>query len=307
MQTIEKATASLTRAGDVFYVSLSRIEPSPFQAREWFDPDKLQELALDIESTGGVLQPILLRPHPTREGWFQLVAGERRWRATNLTILDVIRSTVRDIDDLEAARIGLSENLQNESLTDLEEAKGVWKFIAQSDELGEESNKTAIARKLSKSWTFVDNVYKLLALPEEFLDIARRKRGVKSSLFAIQEVKEPKRQEKYLAQVKSGSSFREVKKSIEADNSQIAIQKATTKAPDVQTEARTKAVAKGQTGSVSRGQQVTGGVSHAEAREQCTRGFHILSDYIPHLSDADFEKYVAPFARRILRGDLARR
>ena len=307
MQNIEKATDNLARAGDVFYVPLDRIEPSPFQAREWFDPEKLRELANDIEASHGVLQPILLRPHPTREGWFQLVAGERRWRATGLTILDTIRATVRDIDDLEASRLGLSENIQNESLTDLEEAKGVWKFIGQSDELGEDSSKTAIARKLGKSWTFVDNIYKLLDLPDEFLDIARRKRGVKSSLFAILEVKEPERQTQYLAQVEGGASVRAIQKAIAADDAEIAITKATNKAPDAQTESRTRAVAQGKTGSVSRGQQLTGGTSHAEAREQCTRGFRILSDYIPHLSDADFEKYVAPFARRILRGDLARR
>ena len=74
-------TRTLERADDVFLAPTDRIERSPFQPREFFDEQAIAELADDIEQRGGVLHPILLRPHPRREGWFQLVTGERRWRA----------------------------------------------------------------------------------------------------------------------------------------------------------------------------------------------------------------------------------
>jgi ParB family chromosome partitioning protein len=301
-------TRGLERADDVFHAPCDRIEVSPYQAREFFDPEKLEELAEDIVEKGGVLHPILLRPHPTREGWFQLVAGERRWRATMMRFGKTIRATVRDWNDIQAAEIGLQENLKDESLTDFEEAKGtraLWEMYAKQ---GAEYNDTQFARLMKKSVTFITNCWKLLKLDAELLEIAKGRRGVKTSLIAINKVQDSTRRAKYSEMVKRGDSWEKVDNAIKEDNLKAANAVAASKAPDSQTDARQKAHAQGNSSSMSRGRMVTTpkGPSRQEKRLNVLRLQNEFIAATKDLNNEDYEELAVAFCRRFVRGDLAR-
>lgn len=294
----------LQPAADVFRVPVERIEPSPFQAREYFPEQELNELAEDIRERG-LLQPILLRPHPRRDGWFQLVAGERRWRAHQIALLEHITATVRAMDDREAREAGLRENLQRGQLTDFEAAKGVVEMVRDYEKDGIPVSDREAARKIGKSVTFVRNCYDVLGLSDDLLEIARRRQNVKSALFLIDPIKDEPRREKYKMMVESGDGVRKIQSAIDRDEQEAKLSRVAGRAPDVQTQSRVVASARGENASMSRGERVVG-PSRSEARQECARHMEALSKWLPHLSDEDFRKFAEPFARRILRGDLAR-
>ena len=107
------------RSSGVRYVPIDRISPNPEQPRLAFDPGSLEELAASIREHG-VLQPILVRPLGNNE--YQLIAGERRWRASRAAGLTTIPALVEDIDDATAMEISIIENLQREDISPLDEA-----------------------------------------------------------------------------------------------------------------------------------------------------------------------------------------
>lgn len=136
---------------------LSEIEPNRTQPRKEFDEAALQDLA-DSIAKHGVLQPILVRPMPT--GGYQIVAGERRWRASRLAGLDKVPVVVRDMPDSEAMEIALIENLQREDLNPMEEAEGYRVLMEQFSMTQDE-----VASRLGKSRPFIANAVRLLGLP----------------------------------------------------------------------------------------------------------------------------------------------
>ena len=140
-------------------VAIADIRPHPEQPRRHFDAIALDELAASIKERG-VLQPILLRPDPAGQG-YQLVAGERRWRAAQRAGLHHIPAIVRQLDEEQTIAIALVENIQREDLNAIEEAQA---YARLRDELGH--NAEAIGRLTGKSRSHIANLLRLLDLPE---------------------------------------------------------------------------------------------------------------------------------------------
>ena len=138
-------------------VQIGRIRQNPTQPRNRFTEESIAELAESIAERG-VLQPILLRP--AGEG-YEIVAGERRWRAAQKARLHTIPAIVREIDDSTTAEIALIENIQREDLNPLEEAEGYRQLIQRYDHGQDE-----VARLVHKSRSHVANLLRLLDLPE---------------------------------------------------------------------------------------------------------------------------------------------
>jgi ParB family chromosome partitioning protein len=137
-------------------IDVALIRPHPGQPRRHFDEDALQELA-DSIARRGVIQPIVVRPH---EGGYQIVAGERRWRAAQRARLHSIPAIVRSFDDAETLEIALVENIQRQDLNAIEEAEAYRKLIAEFGHSQE-----ALGRLVGKSRSHVANLMRLLDLP----------------------------------------------------------------------------------------------------------------------------------------------
>ena len=143
--------------GGVHEIEVGRIRPNPNQPRLVFGEESIDELA-DSIAERGVLQPILLRPHG--DG-YEIIAGERRWRAAQRARLHTIPAIVRDIDDAATAEIALIENIQREDLNAIEEADGYKQLIDQHGHSQDD-----IGRLVHKSRSHVANLLRLLDLPQ---------------------------------------------------------------------------------------------------------------------------------------------
>ena len=150
--------AAPARSGGVREIEIGRIRPNPEQPRVQFKEETIDELA-DSIAERGVLQPILLRPHG--DGGFEIVAGERRWRAAQRARLHTIPAIVREIDDSTTAEIALIENVQREDLNAIEEAEGYRQLIERHGHTQEN-----IAKLVHKSRSHVANLLRLLDLPD---------------------------------------------------------------------------------------------------------------------------------------------
>lgn len=144
-------------------LSVSLIEPLPGQPRTKFDEGALDELAASIASRG-VIQPIIVRP--IAGGRYQLVAGERRWRAAQKAQLHTIPAIVRELDEREVMALALIENLQREDLNPVEEARAYQRLSDQ-----ESMTQAEIAKLVDKSRSHVANIQRLLALPVDVLEL----------------------------------------------------------------------------------------------------------------------------------------
>ncbi|HEX7783888.1 MAG TPA: ParB/RepB/Spo0J family partition protein [Sphingobium sp.] len=138
-------------------IEISLIQPHPEQPRRHFDEDALQELA-DSIAKRGVIQPIIVRPH---NNGYQIVAGERRWRAAQRAQLHRIPAIVRAFDEAETLEIALIENIQREDLNAIEEAEAYRKLIAEFGHSQE-----ALGRLVGKSRSHIANLMRLLDLPK---------------------------------------------------------------------------------------------------------------------------------------------
>ena len=152
--TMNAEAGTTTRA-----LPVEMLEPSPFQPRGTMDPTALEELATSIRASG-VLQPLLVRAHPDLPGRFQIIAGERRWRAAQAAGLHEVPTLVRALSDAEAMAAALVENLQRQDLNAMEEAAGYDRLV-QEFGLTQES----LAGAVGKSRSHVGNTMRLLGLP----------------------------------------------------------------------------------------------------------------------------------------------
>jgi ParB family chromosome partitioning protein len=152
----EEGGAAPSSGSGIREVEIGRIRPNPAQPRMHFDEESIAELAESIAERG-VLQPVLLRPDGDN---FQLVAGERRWRAAQRARLHTIPAIVREIDDSTSAEIALIENVQRQDLNAIEEAEGYRKLIASYGHTQEE-----LAKLVHKSRSHIANLLRLLDLP----------------------------------------------------------------------------------------------------------------------------------------------
>jgi ParB family chromosome partitioning protein len=138
-------------------IEIARIQPNPNQPRVQFSEESIEELAQSIAERG-VLQPILLRPI---EDGFQIIAGERRWRAAQKARLHTIPAIVRDIDETAMAELALIENIQREDLNAIEEAEGYKQLIDRHGHTQED-----VGKIVHKSRSHVTNLLRLLDLPD---------------------------------------------------------------------------------------------------------------------------------------------
>ena len=143
-------------------VAVDRLEPNPYQPRSALDPARLSELAASIRQAG-VVQPILVRP---RGEHFQIIAGERRWRAAQEAGLSTVPVTVRDVPDEKLLELALVENIQRQELTPLEEAHAFQKLQSEFHLTQEE-----IARRVGRERSTVANTLRLLRLPRELREL----------------------------------------------------------------------------------------------------------------------------------------
>lgn len=154
------------RAPGLALLPVSSITPDPQQPRRHFDEAALDELAASIAQRG-VIQPIVVRASDT--GRYQLVAGERRWRAAQKAQLHDIPALIRDLSDRDVMALALIENLQREDLNPIEEARAYHR-LAESEGL----TQVEIAKMVDKSRSHVANLQRLLALPEPVMDLVER-------------------------------------------------------------------------------------------------------------------------------------
>ena len=144
------------------YIKLNDIKPNASQPRKTFNEEALADLADSIREHG-VIQPILLRP--AKKG-YELVAGERRWRAARLAGLKEVPAIVRDLDERTNAFYALIENMQREDLNAIEEAEGIKEIIDKYGLTQEETSKV-----VGKSRPYISNALRLLTLPEEVKEL----------------------------------------------------------------------------------------------------------------------------------------
>lgn len=169
-------------ASEVVTLKISQIEPNRHQPRRAFDEEALGELAQSI-SEHGVLQPILVRP--MLHGGYQIVAGERRYRASRLAGLTEVPVVIRDLTDSETMQLALIENLQREDLSSLEEAEG---YRTLMNDYG--FSQDDVAKTVGKSRSAVANTIRLLSLPDEvkaLVEEGRLSAGHARTLLAIED------------------------------------------------------------------------------------------------------------------------
>ena len=147
------------------FIPIAQIEPGRYQPRRVFDPDEIEALADSIRAQG-ILQPILLRRVSTEPPRYELIAGERRWRAAQAARLHEIPAVVKDLTDREALEAALVENIQRQDLSPLEEAEA---YRRLSEEFGH--TQEAIGAAMGKSRAHVANTIRLLGLPQAIRDM----------------------------------------------------------------------------------------------------------------------------------------
>jgi ParB family transcriptional regulator, chromosome partitioning protein len=152
-----------TEAGELRELPVSLIKPNPSQPRTHFDEEALAALAASIQASG-VVQPLLVRPLP--DGSYELVAGERRWRAAQQAGVDKVPAVVRDQAEAERLQAALIENMVREDLNPVEEAKACAALV---EELG--LTKEELAKRVGRSRPAVSNLIRLLELPDEALTL----------------------------------------------------------------------------------------------------------------------------------------
>ncbi|HOD02626.1 MAG: Chromosome-partitioning protein Spo0J [Firmicutes bacterium ADurb.Bin300] len=165
-------------------LSINEIEPNRSQPRQSFDDESLAQLSDSIK-LHGVIQPLLVRPIP--DGGYQIVAGERRWRAARLAGLTQVPVVIRELDDSRAAQYTLVENLQREDLNPIEEARGFKRLCDEFSYTQEEA-----ASIIGRSRSAVANSIRLLSLPDEVVKMIEDKAltsGHGKALLSIQDEK----------------------------------------------------------------------------------------------------------------------
>ena len=206
-------------------VPVRDIKPGRYQPRSQMDDEGLQELADSIKAQG-VIQPVIVREHGLSQ--YELIAGERRWRASQLVGLTEIPVVIKSIGDEAALAMGLIENIQRENLNPIEEAQGLKRLV---DEFG--LTHETVAKAVGRSRSAVSNSLRLLALPEpvqEMLFLRQLEMGHARALLSL-----PVMEQLSLAQkaVKNGWSVREVERRSQLAQQAPQEKKSKTVSPDI--------------------------------------------------------------------------
>ena len=166
---------------------LHKVEPNPNQPRQDFDPEQLEALARSI-GEHGVVQPLTVRPLPN--GYYQIIAGERRWRAARMAELKEIPAVIMEADDKKTMELALIENLQRQDLNPVEEALGYQSLINDYGLTQEEA-----ASRVGKSRPAVTNALRLLQLTPEILEMVRKGSLSAGHARAVLSLKSPQKQQ----------------------------------------------------------------------------------------------------------------
>jgi ParB family chromosome partitioning protein len=182
--------------GGVRNIDVEQIVPNPEQPRLAMDEVSLEELAASIREHG-VLQPILVRP--LEDGEFQLIAGERRWRASKAAGLATIPALVEEIDDDTALEISIIENLQREDLSPLDEASMYDRMVRDHG-----YSVRRLAQKIGKDKGYLENRLRLADAPEEVRELVSLRKDTLSHAYELMKVEDPKKRKKLAGQVARG-------------------------------------------------------------------------------------------------------
>lgn len=202
------------KEGKIAFLPVGQIKPNPFQPREDFDPESLQELTQSIKEKG-VIQPVLVR----RKGdFYELIAGERRWRAANLLNLKEIPVIVKDVQDLDSLEISLIENIQRQDLNSIEEARA-FQYLIDKFEVTQEK----IGEVLGKSRESISNTLRLLKLPQEIQEEMRKGKISFAHGRALLEIEDSNQQRRLAHEIIArGLSVRELENIIKTRRPRIA-------------------------------------------------------------------------------------
>lgn len=171
--------------GGITMLRLSEIEPNPDQPRKDFDQESLSQLAESI-AAHGLIQPIVVRSTGSGE-FYEIIAGERRWRASKMAGLTEVPVIIKELDDEKAAQIALIENVQREDLNPIEEATA-YSLLIEDYNMTQE----ALSRQIGKSRSAISNTMRLLDLPEKVVDMVKNgtlSAGHARALLAIKDAK----------------------------------------------------------------------------------------------------------------------
>ena len=158
------STDNVAKSSEVT-ISIAALKPSPSQPRRLFDKNSINELAESIKSKG-LVQPILVRPSKTDENSYEIIAGERRWRAAQIAQLHEIPAVIKNLDDVEALEIAIIENIQRSDLSPIEEAAGYKRLIDNHGHTQE-----VLSEIVGKSRSHIANILRLLTLPQSIQDM----------------------------------------------------------------------------------------------------------------------------------------
>lgn len=162
---VEKVATVSTKKEGVSTIRISEIEPKADQPRKYFDEESLEQLSASI-SEHGLLQPIIVRE--SAGGFYQIIAGERRWRASKMAGLTEIPAIIMEADELKAAELAIIENVQRDNLNAYEEAQAYSSLMNEFSLTQEE-----VAAKVNKSRSAIANTMRLLDLPDEVLELLK--------------------------------------------------------------------------------------------------------------------------------------
>ena len=201
-QTAGKTEESPSEESGVLYVSIDDIRPNTAQPRKVFDEEKLEELAASVERHG-VIQPVVLRRHGVG---YELVAGERRWRAARMAGLKEIPCIVKELSDEENMLLAIIENMQREDLNPIEEAEGLKQMI---DSYG--LTQEQVSYSVGKSRPYITNSLRLLKLPGKVQELAAEGKITTGHARALAAVKSQQKQiELATRAAKEGLSVRQI-------------------------------------------------------------------------------------------------
>lgn len=185
----QQITSDTIKTGAVQFLPIELLVNNPSQPRKEFKQSELTELSDSIKAQG-VLQPVLVRPiQRNNEHRYEIVAGERRWRASKLANLTQLPVIIRSFTDREALEIAIIENVQRENLTPLEEAQGYQRLASEFS-----LNQAEIAERVGKDRATVANYLRLLKLPAEILSLLEKQEITMGHAKAILTIKEPSAQ-----------------------------------------------------------------------------------------------------------------
>ncbi len=191
------SAGSAPKTRGIRQIPVARIVPNPGQPRTVFEQGALDELTASVREHG-ILQPILVRPH-VEPGQYQVIAGERRWRAATAAGLETIPAMIEEIDDDTALEIAIIENLQREDLSPLEEAVMYDRMVKEHG-----YSIRRLAQKLGKDKGYVENRLRLAGAPLEIQQLVSLRKDTVSHAYELMKVEDPKRRRRLADQVASG-------------------------------------------------------------------------------------------------------